>query len=83
MEEGQPDDTQQEAGAVKVSEGDRLRFPGRRVGMPDRVGQVLEVLGADGEPPYLVQFEDGHRGEVFPGSDCRVESRASREPEHA
>uniref|UniRef100_UPI002F90F939 DUF1918 domain-containing protein n=1 Tax=Kitasatospora indigofera TaxID=67307 RepID=UPI002F90F939 len=67
---------------VRVSVGDRLRFPGRRVGMADRLGRVVEVRGADGAPPYLVEFEDGHRSEVFPGPDCHLEPRNTWTPGH-
>jgi hypothetical protein len=28
----------------------------------------------------LVEFEDGHRSEVFPGSDCEIEPHAGQEP---
>ncbi|RAG83355.1 hypothetical protein DN069_22830 [Streptacidiphilus pinicola] len=63
--------------------GDRLRFLGHKVGDHDRVGRVVEVLGSDGGPPYLVEFEDGHRGEAFPGSDCEIEHGGEREPERS
>ncbi len=64
---------------MKAVVGDRLRFLGHKVGDHDRVGRVLEVLGPDGEPPYMVEFEDGHRSEVFPGSDCEIEPRTGHE----
>jgi hypothetical protein len=63
---------------MNATVGDRLRFLGHRVGDHDRVGRVVEVLGPDGGPPYLVEFEDGHRGEVFPGSDCELEPDKGR-----
>ncbi|WP_042406757.1 DUF1918 domain-containing protein [Streptacidiphilus carbonis] len=63
--------------------GDRLPFLGHKVGDCDRVGRVLEVLGSDGGPSYLVEFEDGHQGEVFPGSDCELEPHAGHEPERS
>jgi Domain of unknown function (DUF1918) len=34
---------------------------------------ILEVRGADGEPPYVVRWaEDGHEGLFFPGTDASV-----------
>jgi len=33
---------------------------------------VIEVRGEDGAPPYLVRYDDGHEGLVFPGTDCQV-----------
>ena len=53
--------------------GDRLHVHGRNVGNPDHVGEIVEVRGADGGPPYLVRFPDGHETLVFPGPDCVVE----------
>jgi hypothetical protein len=46
---------------------------GHHLGEPDRDGEILEVLGADGAPPYMVRWEDGHVAEVFPGSDASVQ----------
>jgi hypothetical protein len=53
--------------------GDRLHVHGNTVGTRDRLGEIVEVRGTRGEPPYLVRFEDGHVGLVFPGPDAVVE----------
>ena len=53
--------------------GDRLHVHGRAVGTADRVGEIVEVRGGKGEPPYLVRFDDGHEGLVYPGPDATVE----------
>ncbi|SEM50009.1 protein of unknown function [Nonomuraea pusilla] len=45
---------------------------GKTVGEVDRQGVIIEVHGADGGPPYMVRFEDGHTGLVFPGPDAVV-----------
>jgi hypothetical protein len=58
---------------MQAQVGDRLHVHGRAVGNVDRVGEILEVRGGDGGPPYLVRFEDGHEGLVFPGTDATVE----------
>jgi hypothetical protein len=59
---------------MKASVGDRLVIKGHHVGDPDRDGEILEVHGEDGGPPYLVRWEeDGHVGLFFPGSDATVE----------
>jgi hypothetical protein len=55
--------------------GDRLHVHSRTVGTEERVGEILEVRGAEGAPPYLVHFEDGHEGLVYPGPDCLIEPR--------
>jgi hypothetical protein len=46
---------------------------GNIVGTPDRSGEIVEVKGKAGEPPYLVRFDDGHTRLVFPGPDAVVE----------
>lgn len=54
--------------------GDRIQVHGRTVGAGEQQGEIVEVRGEDGTPPYLVRFSDGHEGLVFPGSDCEVTS---------
>jgi hypothetical protein len=53
--------------------GDRLAVPGRHVGEAGRVGEVLEVRGPDGTPPYLVRWEDGHEAICYPGPETKVQ----------
>ncbi|TDE16932.1 DUF1918 domain-containing protein [Actinomadura sp. 6K520] len=55
--------------------GDRLLVHGNVVGQPDRQGEILEVRGENGSPPYLVRFEDGHETLVYPGPDAVIETR--------
>ncbi|HKS49474.1 MAG TPA: DUF1918 domain-containing protein [Amycolatopsis sp.] len=54
--------------------GDRILVHGRTVGSGEHQGEIIEVRGEEGRPPYLVRFTDGHEGLVFPGSDCEVTS---------
>ncbi len=49
------------------------------VGHPGRTGEIVEVRGAGGEPPYLVRFDDGHTALVFPGPDAVIEHPAGTE----
>lgn len=58
---------------MRASIGDKLRVHSNQVGTPDHCGQITEIRGADGGPPYLVRFEDGHERLVFPGGDAVVE----------
>jgi hypothetical protein len=59
---------------MRATAGDRIIVKGHRVGEPDRDAKILEVRGADGEPPYLVEWDDdGHHGLYFPGPDAVVE----------
>lgn len=58
---------------MQASVGDMIVIKGHRVGEPDRDCEVLEVLGADGSPPYRVRWSDtGRESLFFPGSDARV-----------
>ena len=45
---------------MQAAVGERLVIHSKAVGTPDRHGEVLEVRGSDGGPPYLVRFDDGH-----------------------
>jgi hypothetical protein len=62
---------------MQATKGDVLIVHGRTVGNVDRRGEVIDVRGKGGEPPYLVRWEpDGHEGLVFPGPDCHIEGAA-------
>jgi hypothetical protein len=52
--------------------GDQLVAESNKVDSPPRHGEIIEVRGADGAPPYVVRWSDGHEGFVFPGSDAHV-----------
>ncbi|MBO0882633.1 MAG: DUF1918 domain-containing protein [Mycobacterium sp.] len=40
---------------------------------PIRDGEIVEVHGKDGQPPYLVRWSDtGHETLVFPGADALI-----------
>jgi hypothetical protein len=41
--------------SMRAEVGDRIVIRGHHVGEPARDGEVLEVLGQDGAPPYLVR----------------------------
>ena len=62
---------------MKAVAGDRIIIRGTKVESTDRHGQILEVRGVDGAPPYLVRFDDGHETIMFPGGDFVVERPAS------
>jgi Domain of unknown function (DUF1918) len=67
-----------EAVGMQATVGDRLRIHGHNVGDPDKMGEIVEVHGQSGEPPYVVRFDDGHTGLVFPGPDAVVEHPARK-----
>lgn len=53
--------------------GDRVVVRGRQVGAVERRGEILEVHGSEGAPPYLVRWADGHEALLFPGPDVVIE----------
>jgi len=63
-----------EAETMKASSGDQIRVRGHHVGDPDRCGQIVDVRGADGQPPFVVRWGDSDEEVLFyPGSDATVE----------
>jgi Domain of unknown function (DUF1918) len=58
---------------MQAAVGDRLHVRGNIVGQSERAGEIVEVRGAGGEPPFLVRFDDGHTSLVFPGPDAVIE----------
>ncbi|SFQ23634.1 protein of unknown function [Amycolatopsis arida] len=57
---------------MRARVGDEILVHGRIVGSGEQRGEIIEVRGDDGQPPYLVRFSDGHEGLVVPGSDCEI-----------
>jgi hypothetical protein len=59
--------------AMHASPGDRLVIRGHSVGSASRDAEIIDVLGEDGGPPYLVRWEDdGHVSRLYPGSDAYI-----------
>ena len=57
---------------MKAAVGDRLVVNAAHVDGPQRAGEIIEVRGHDGAPPYRVRWSDGHEGLVFPGPDATI-----------
>jgi len=58
---------------MHAAPGSQIIITGHHVGEPDRTGEVLEVRGPGGAPPFLVRWDDsGHESLLFPGSDCVI-----------
>ncbi|MFG1705800.1 DUF1918 domain-containing protein [Nonomuraea sp. M3C6] len=53
--------------------GDMLIVHSHVVGQRERKGEIIEIRGPEGTPPYVVRFDDGHEQLVFPGPDAVVE----------
>jgi hypothetical protein len=66
---------------VHASAGDRIHVSGTHVSDHERDGEILEVRGKDGTPPYVVRWLDsGHEALVFPGPDATIRPAAHGEP---
>ena len=60
---------------MRAKVGEMLVLKANHVGAADRAGEIVEVRGQDGAPPFLVKFDDGHEGLVFPGPDAVVQQQ--------
>jgi hypothetical protein len=53
--------------------GDQIIVENTRISTPKRDGEILEIHGKDGGPPYVVRWSDtGHTALVFPGPDAHI-----------
>jgi hypothetical protein len=60
---------------MQAKVGDRIVVHGTHVSDPVRDGEILEVHGPDGGPPYLVRWSDnGHESLVYPGPGAVIAS---------
>ncbi|WP_122818253.1 DUF1918 domain-containing protein [Nocardioides pantholopis] len=57
---------------MKANVGDWLRVESSSAETHRREGEILEVHGAEGQPPFLVRWPDGHEALCFPGPDASV-----------
>ncbi|PZG07344.1 DUF1918 domain-containing protein [Nonomuraea aridisoli] len=58
---------------MQANVGDKLVVHGHVVGQGNKKAEIIEIRGADGAPPYLVRYDDGHEHLVFPGPDAVIE----------
>jgi hypothetical protein len=64
---------------MNAAVGDHLLVHNAHVGESSREGEIVEVRGSDGGPPYLVRWtDDGHESLVFPGPDAEVQHLPAR-----
>jgi hypothetical protein len=58
---------------MRAQVGDQIVIRSTYVDEPVQDGEVLEVRGADGAPPYRVRWSDnGHEALLIPGPDATV-----------
>ena len=57
---------------MRANVGDLLLVESSSAEQHRREGEIIEVQGPDGQPPFLVRWPDGHEALCFPGPDARV-----------
>ena len=68
---------------MRAMPGDRIILAGELVDQPTRAGEVLEARGADGGPPYVVRWEDGHTSTLSPGPGAVLKVTETEHSHHA
>jgi hypothetical protein len=58
---------------MRASVGDRVCVRGHSVGTAERHGEIREIHGPDGTPPFVVRWDDGHDALFFPGPDTEIQ----------
>lgn len=66
---------------MEATIGDEICIHGNTVGHADTHGEIIEVRGDRGEPPYVVRFADGQERTIFPGPDAYIVPRQVRRQE--
>ena len=64
---------------MHASKGDHLVVDSRKVGSQPREGEIIEIHGQDGAPPYVVRWlESDHVATVFPAADATIVTAAEQ-----
>lgn len=59
---------------MQASVGDRIVIRSAHIDEHTRDGEILEVRGPDGNPPFFVRWSDtGHEALVYPGPDAVIQ----------
>ena len=62
-----------------ADKGDRLVVHSQHLDGPVRDGEIVDVRGPEGSPPFLVRWSDtGHESLIFPGPDASVEHSGAK-----
>ena len=56
---------------MQAAVGDTITVRAVHQGESDRHGMIIEVHGKDGQPPYVVRWQDDHESLFFPAADSR------------
>jgi hypothetical protein len=60
---------------------DHIVVPSDKVGIPERRGEILEVIAHQASIEYRVRWEDGHESSIRPhGGGARIERARKTRP---
>ena len=57
---------------VRAKVGDVVAIHAHHLGEPERLGEILEVLGRPDHIHFRVRWDDDHESIFYPGSDASV-----------
>jgi hypothetical protein len=63
-----------------AQEGDIVVIAGHHVGEPERLGEIVETLGAPDHVHYRVRWDDGSETLFYPGSDATIRPSRHHRP---
>jgi uncharacterized protein DUF1918 len=66
---------------LRAKPGDVLAVHGHHLGEPERLGEILEVLGQAEHVHFRVRWDDDHESIFYPGSDATVHPRQPKKVE--
>jgi hypothetical protein len=57
---------------MQATVGDQIVIHSQHVDEQVRSGEIIDVRGPDGSPPFVVRWGDGHEALLYPGPDAEV-----------
>ena len=60
---------------VRAKVGDVVAIHAHHLGEPDRLGEILEVLGSADQVHFRVRWDDEHESIFYPGNDASIRVR--------
>jgi hypothetical protein len=64
---------------TRATVGDLVVISGHHLGEPERIGEILEVLGEPGHEHYRVRWDDDHESVFYPSSDASIRPAHTRQ----
>lgn len=62
----------------RAQRGDVIVISGHRVGEPERLGEIIAVLGEPGQERCRVRWDDDRKSVFYPGSNAHVRPARAR-----